>query len=185
MSSTSFNGSPHVSVSEDFFGLIELSAWVQSQWDRVVNSVASRIASNVKKKVEWQNESVLYSIDHRWYLYTVTGRGYEEESLPLSNHDARPVAVGSFPYACGHAGRNSHVREDRAVGPWRMGIPRRRLKSPLYEDICNTPSIESVLEINEWYCSSKNSCGIKTRKNTGRYDIKKLLKTQWEKRRKI
>ena len=148
MSSTSFNGSPHVSVSEDFFGLIELSAWVQSHWDRVVNSVASRIASNVKKTVEWQNESVLYSIDHRWYLYTVTGRGYEEESLPLSNHDARPVAVGSFPYACGHAGRNSHVREDRAVER-RMGISRRRLKSPLYEDICNTP-LDRIRPWDQW-----------------------------------
>jgi hypothetical protein len=46
------------------------------------------------------------------------------------------------------------------------------------------PLIESILEINEWYCSSKNSCRIKMRKNTSVYATKNSLKPL-RKRRKL
>jgi hypothetical protein len=65
------------------------------------------------------------------------------------------------------------------------GLHGKVLSTYSVVEIVEIESRGSVFEINEWYCFSKNSCGIKTRKNTSVYATKNSLKPLEKKKEKV
>ena len=83
-------------------------------------------------------ELVVYSIDHRCYLYIVRVR-LRGGNSPVKQPRRTSRGGGEFPVCMRSRRGEAPTYEKNVWLGFDEGNPRRRLRSPLREDICNTP----------------------------------------------